>query len=61
MNIIIITWPGSYEADISAFGPRRVNVEEIWHNIYKYTIKSKQARIFKNLKNWVGIDHCYKK
>jgi len=24
------------------------------------TIKSKQTRIFKNFKNWVGIDHCYK-
>jgi len=24
MNIIIITWPGNYEADISALGPRRV-------------------------------------
>jgi len=28
--------------------------------LYKYAINSKQTRII-NLKNWVGIDHCYKK
>jgi len=30
--------------------------------MHTYTIKSKQTRIFKKLKlkNWVGIDHCYK-
>jgi len=34
------------------------------YGMYKYTIKSKETRIFKNIKfkkNLIGIDHCYKK